>query len=446
MKITVVGSGYVGLVSGTCLAEVGHTVTCLDVNQKKIEGLKQGVSPIFEPGLSELIKRNAGHGRLYFTASSVEALTGCRAIFIAVGTPEGENGSADLKYVRAVAQTIGELITGPALVIVKSTVPVGTCKEVASIIRSELSKRNVSFDIAIASNPEFLKEGAAIEDFMRPDRIVIGLEGQIGRDEFLEIYAPFVQDDPSKILFMDIPSSELTKYASNAMLATRISFMNELARLVDHVGGNIDEIRRGMGQDVRIGRKFLYAGPGFGGSCFPKDVEALMKTAAESHVELAVLNGTNQANRNQKKYVSHKVLRYFKDDLAGKTIAVWGLAFKPGTDDVRDTPSLTLIKALLEAGATVKAHDPEAQETFKALLGPHASLNYTKESYDAATGADALVLVTEWAEYKRPDFPRLALIMKSKAVFDFRNQYSFHELKALGFYYECIGRPDSRRP
>jgi UDPglucose 6-dehydrogenase len=415
------------------------------VNQEKIEGLKKGISPIFEPGLSELIQRNAAHGRLMFTTSSEEALGRAAAVFIAVGTPEGENGSADLRYVRAVAKTIGEQVSGPTLVIVKSTVPVGTCMEVAAIIRACLKKRQVDFDIAIASNPEFLKEGAAIEDFMRPDRIVVGLEGQVGREQFLEIYTPFVQDDPSKILFMDIASSELTKYASNAMLATRISFMNELARLVDHVGGNIDEIRRGMGQDERIGRKFLYAGPGFGGSCFPKDVEALMQTAMESKLELAVLNGTNIANKNQKKYVTGKVLNYFGSNLKGKTVGVWGLAFKPATDDVRDTPSLTIIKALLDAGATVKAHDPEARETFHRLIGPHSSLIYTKESYDAAEGADALVLVTEWAEYKRPDFSRLASLMKAKVIFDFRNQYSFNQLKALGFHYECIGRPDSRR-
>jgi UDPglucose 6-dehydrogenase len=441
MKICIVGSGYVGLVTGTCLAEVGHTVTCLDVDEVKIQNLKVGVLPIFEPGLSELVRRNSSCGRLFFTSSPQNAMQDCQAIFIAVGTPEGEDGSADLKYVKAVAKSIGREITKEILVVVKSTVPVGTCTEVKKIIESELAERKLKLSIDVASNPEFLKEGSAIEDFMHPDRIVVGLDQQQSKGHFLEIYAPFVQDDPSKILFMDVKSSELTKYASNAMLATRISFMNELAQLVDKVGGNIDEIRRGMGQDIRIGKKFLYAGPGFGGSCFPKDVEALIKTGEKHGVPLAVLTGTNAANKAHKAYVASKVLGYFGGDLTGKVVTVWGLAFKPGTDDVRDTPSYTIINMLLKAGAKVQAHDPEASDNFHKLIGPHKHLVYMKDCYTALEGSDALVLVTEWPEYKRPDYLRIAQLLRHKAIFDFRNQYRSDELKKIGFHYESIGRP-----
>jgi len=444
MNITVMGTGYVGLVSGTCLAEIGHAVSCVDVDLVKIENLKKGISPIFEPGLSELIKRNIRHDRLQFTTDSIAAIQASSVIFIAVGTPEGEDGSADLRYVLEVAKIIGQSTLRTQLIIIKSTVPVGTNAQVRQIVEEEIARRGLSFPMIFASNPEFLKEGAAIDDFMRPERIVVGLQDNLGRDEFMEIYAPFVQDDPSKILFMDIPSSELTKYASNAMLATRISFMNELAQLVDHVGGNIDEIRRGMGLDGRIGRKFLYAGPGYGGSCFPKDVEALIRTGHSVDIELSVLKGTNQANQKQKKYITNKVRRYFNDDVQGKCIAVWGLAFKPGTDDVRDTPSYTFIRSLIEAGASIKAHDPEAMDTFSRLMGPTSQIKYCQDCYDAAEGADAVVLLTEWAEYKRPNFTKIGESMRHKAIFDFRNQYRFSELSGLGFYYECIGRPDSR--
>ena len=441
MKICIVGSGYVGLVTGTCLAEVGHTVTCLDIDEKKIQNLKLGILPIFEPGLSELVKRNTSCGRLFFTSLPQSAMQECQAIFIAVGTPEGEDGSADLKYVKAVAKSIGREIKSQTLVVVKSTVPVGTCSEVKKIIEGELFERKLHLVVDVASNPEFLKEGSAIEDFMHPDRIVVGLEHQNSKVDFLEIYAPFVQDDPSKILFMDVRSSELTKYASNAMLATRISFMNELAQLVDKVGGNIDEIRRGMGQDIRIGKKFLYAGPGFGGSCFPKDVEALIRTGEAHGVPLAVLTGTNAANKAHKAYVASKILSYFGGTLSGKVVTIWGLAFKPGTDDVRDTPSFTIIDILLKAGATVQAHDPEAIETFQKLIGVQKQLVYMKDCYAALEGSDGLVLVTEWPEYKRPDFMRVAQLLRHKAIFDFRNQYRSEELKKLGFHYESIGRP-----
>lgn len=444
MNISVIGTGYVGLVTGTCLAEIGHSVTCLDIDAAKIENLRKGISPIFEPGLSELITRNIRHGRLHFSVDTKEAIAGAEAVFIAVGTPEGEDGKADLKYVLEVAKNIGRNATGSLIVIIKSTVPVGTNDQVKSIVQFELKARDLEFPMVFASNPEFLKEGAAIEDFMRPERIVVGLDGSAGREEFMEIYAPFVQDDPAKILFMDIRSSELTKYASNAMLATRISFMNELARLVDRVGGNIDEIRRGMGLDGRIGRKFLYAGPGYGGSCFPKDVEALIRTAGEVDVDLAVLKGTNIANHMQRQYVSNKVKAYFNDQLAGKSIAIWGLAFKPGTDDVRDTPSESIIRTLIEAGVKIKAHDPEAKGTFHRLFGDHPQLVYFDDCYDAVEDTDALVLVTEWPEYKRPNFNEIAKSMRNKAIFDFRNQYRFSELSKLGFYYECLGRPDSR--
>jgi len=442
MKITIVGTGYVGLVTGTCLAEVGHHVTCVDLDEKKIAMLCDGRSPIFEPGLEKYIRNNIAHGRINFTTDLESALVDSAAAFIAVGTPEGEDGSADLSYVLAVAKSIGELAKNEVLAIVKSTVPVGTCDLVEKEIKTALEKRSSKINIPVASNPEFLKEGAAIDDFMKPDRIVVGLVQNTGREVIEDIYKPFVIDDPSKLFIIDRRSSELTKYGSNAMLATRISFMNELSRLCEKVGANIDYVRLGMGSDPRIGKKFLYAGPGYGGSCFPKDVEALIKSGEKHGEELLVLNSVSQANRNQKDFVSQKISRHF-GDLNGKKIAVWGLAFKPGTDDVRETPSKTIIKHLLDSGASVVGHDPEAVETFTKEFGEHSKLTYAKDAYESLKGANALVLVTEWPEYKRPNWSKVAESLAEKVVFDFRNQYDSKALIDQGFHYECIGRPDS---
>jgi UDPglucose 6-dehydrogenase len=442
MHISVVGTGYVGLVTGTCLAEVGHTVTCVDLDEKKVKMLKEARSPIYEPGLEPLIQQNLEHERLFFTTNLEDSLKGADVAFIAVGTPEGEDGSADLSYVRAVAKSIGEKCSGNILVIVKSTVPVGTCDMVDSIIQDTLKARGAKYRVTVGSNPEFLKEGAAVNDFLHPDRIVAGVTNEQDAELLRELYTVFVIDDPSKLFIVDRRSSELIKYGSNAMLATRISFMNELARLCEKVGADIDNVRRGMGSDARIGRKFLWAGPGYGGSCFPKDVAALVKTGDQYGVSLEILKSVTTANEAQKKHGASKVLNHFNGNLKGKTVAVWGLAFKPGTDDVREAPALTIIETLLDAGATVIGHDPQGQENFSREIGSKKGLTYVDNAYDAVKNADALVLVTEWPEYKRPNFDKVGSLMRNKAVFDLRNQWSFKQLKALGFHYECIGRPD----
>jgi len=441
MRLAVIGTGYVGLVTGTCFAEVGHEVFCVDINAEKIKLLKGGVSPIFEPGLDALIKRNIEHDRLHFTTNLADAVEDIDAIFIAVGTPEGEDGSADLSYVLAAAREIGTLMPSSAVVVVKSTVPVGTCDLVEAEIKKALAQRGAKFDLPVASNPEFLKEGTAVDDFMKPDRVVIGTTEPAVVKVFEEMYRPFVMDDPGKLYFMDRRSSELTKYSANAMLATRISFMNEIARLCDAVGANVDQIRRGMGADPRIGRKFLYAGPGYGGSCFPKDVEALLNTGEKFGVDLAVLNAVTAANERQKQYVAAKVVHHFGGSLKDKRIAVWGLAFKPGTDDTRESPALTIITALLEAGAEVVGHDPEGTKNFDKMIGSQTGLTYTDDAYQCCEGADGLILVTEWSEYKRPNWEKLARLMRTKTAFDFRNQYSRSAVEAHGFYYTCVGRP-----
>ena len=444
MKIAVVGTGYVGLVTGTCLAEKGHTVACVDVDKAKIEGLNKGVSPIYEPGLDALIADNVEHERLSFTTQLKDALAEAKVCFIAVGTPEGEDGSADLKYVEQVATDVGQLMTGPMVVVVKSTVPVGTCDRVEAILAEQLKKRGVAYNFSVASNPEFLKEGKAIADCMKPDRIVVGLDDIDGatRNVFLEMYEPLVRDDPGKLMFMNRRSSELTKYGANAMLATRISFMNELSRLCEAAGANIDDVRLGIGSDSRIGRKFLYSGPGYGGSCFPKDVAALIRTSERHEIKLEVLNAVMTANQAQKQFVADKVLKHFNGDLKDKRIAVWGLAFKPGTDDVRETPALTIIETLLENGAAVYAHDPEAKDNFTKLLTPAnaAKVTYTNNAYDALEAADAMVLVTEWPFYQRPNWEKVARLMRTKVVFDFRNQYNAKNLKDAGFHYGSVGR------
>jgi UDPglucose 6-dehydrogenase len=446
MKIAVIGTGYVGLVTGTCLAEVGHTVTCVDLDQNKIEKLKKAISPIYEPGLESLIRQNIDHERLFFTTNLSDALKGADVAFIAVGTPEGEDGSADLRYVRAVAKSIGEQATGNLLAVVKSTVPVGTCDMVEAIITEELKNRHAKFRVTVGSNPEFLKEGAAVTDFMHPDRIVCGVIHETDGDTFRELYNVFVIDDPSKIFIVDRRSSELIKYGSNAMLATRITFMNELSQLCERVGADVDHVRRGMGSDARIGRKFLWAGPGYGGSCFPKDVSALVKTGDEYGVNLSILKSVTEGNEAQKSYVARKLIKYFGGNLSGKKIAVWGLAFKPGTDDVREAPAKTIIEEFLKVGAVVIGHDPQGQPNFSKEFGSHAKLSYVDDAYDAIKDADALVLVTEWPEYKRPNFEKIGQMMRAKNIFDFRNQWSYKQLKNLGYHYECIGRPDDSRP
>lgn len=443
MRVVMVGTGYVGLVTGTCLAEVGHDVTCVDLSEQKIRLLNDGTSPIFEPGLEHMIRRNVEHERLAFTTDLAKPLAKAEIVFIAVGTPEGEDGSADLKYVKAVAESLGRLISRDMVVVVKSTVPVGTCDIVEHIIDQELAKRQVKHQVIVASNPEFLKEGDAIADFMKPDRVVVGLNDYTAESSFRDLYRPFILDDQGKLLLMDRRSSELTKYGANAMLATRISFMNEMAQLCERLGANIDKVRLGIGSDARIGRKFLYAGPGYGGSCFPKDVSALLRTSNANGVELKVLNAVTEANEEQKVRVYQKIARHFRD-LAGRRIAVWGLTFKPGTDDVREAPARVLIQRLLDAGAFVVGHDPQGQHNFAKEFGEHERLTYADSAYDAIRGADALVLVTEWSEYKRPNWEKIGTLMSSKALFDLRNQYESHDLISHGFHYECVGRPDSR--
>lgn len=443
MKITVVGTGYVGLVTGTCLAEIGHKVVCVDLDQRKIDMLTRGQSPIFEPGLEPLIIQNMSHDRLSFTKDLTGALSGSDVAFIAVGTPEGEDGSADLSYVRAVAKSIGETSSGNLLVIVKSTVPVGTCDIVDKLIQDTLKGRGAKHRITVASNPEFLKEGAAVNDFLHPDRIIAGVSAESDAETIRELYSAFVIDDPSKIFIVDRRSSELIKYGSNAMLATRISFMNEIAKLCEKVGADVDNVRRGMGSDPRIGRKFLWAGPGYGGSCFPKDVAALIRTGDEYGVSLEILKSVTSANESQKKHGASKVINHFGGNLKGRTVAVWGLAFKPGTDDVREAPALTIIDAVLAAGGQVVAHDPQGAENFSKEIGSKSGLSYVDDAYDAVKNADALVLITEWPEYKRPNFEKIHSLMRSKSVFDLRNQWSFKTLRAQGFHYQCIGRPDS---
>ncbi len=442
MHVVMVGTGYVGLVTGACLAEVGHDVHCVDLDANKIKKLLDGICPIFEPGLESLIRRNIGHERLHFGTQLKAVVPKAEITFIAVGTPEGEDGSADLKYVKAVAAELGETVNHDMIVVVKSTVPVGTCDLVEKTIQEALAKRNVQHKVVVASNPEFLKEGDAINDFMKPDRIVVGLDDMIVADAFRELYRPFILDDQGKLLLMDRRSAELTKYSANAMLATRISFMNEMALLCEKLGANVDKVRLGIGSDARIGKKFLYAGPGYGGSCFPKDVAALLKTSESTGVDLKVLRAVTAANETQKERVFAKIGAHY-GDLKKKRLAVWGLSFKPGTDDVRETPALVIIERLLNAGASVVAHDPVAEHNFAKLFGQHPQLSYVDNAYDAISGVDGLVLVTEWSEYKRPNWEKVAGMMAQKVVFDLRNQYESWDLMSRGFHYICVGRPDS---
>ena len=439
MKISVIGTGYVGLVTGTCLAESGNDVICMDIDERKIELLNSGVVPIYEPGLEELIKRNVAHDRLSFTTDMSNAVKSSDIIFIAVGTPPGEDGSADLKYVLDAAREIGKYMNGYKVVINKSTVPVGTADRVKDAVAG---KTKFKFDVV--SNPEFLKEGAAIEDFMKPDRVIIGADGPKAASLMRKLYAPFVRTG-KPILFMDIRSAEMTKYASNAMLATKISFINEMAVICASLGADIDNVRKGMGHDRRIGFEFLFPGVGYGGSCFPKDVKALVQTAQEHGVDAKVLKAVEAVNERQKALLSNLVLRHFtekgtrtKKPLAGKTIAIWGLSFKPRTDDMRDAPSVVIINNLLRAGATIKAHDPvamnEARKIFKNRI------TFVEDDYETLRGADALAVVTEWNEFRTPDFLKMKRLMKKPIIFDGRNIFNQEELRKRGFTYYGIGR------
>ncbi|HET7186954.1 MAG TPA: UDP-glucose/GDP-mannose dehydrogenase family protein [Gemmatimonadaceae bacterium] len=431
MNITVVGTGYVGLVVGACLAETGNAVTCADVDRAKIDGLKQNVLPIYEPGLDDYVERNQKQQRLVFTTDIPAAVQSADVVFIAVGTPPDEDGSADLRHVLAVADQIGRHMRRELVIITKSTVPVGTAAKVAAAVG-----KHATLPFHMCSNPEFLKEGAAIEDFMRPDRVVIGVDSDHARSVMAELYAPFVRTG-KPIIFMDIPSAEMTKYAANAMLATRISFMNEIANLCERVGADVDNVRKGIGSDARIGPAFLFPGPGYGGSCFPKDVKALVRTAQECEVPLRVLEAVEVANDAQKHRLFEK-LSALVGPVKGKRIAIWGLSFKPNTDDMREAPSLVLIEQLLGAGATVVAHDPVAMHETERRIGK--TIAYAETGYAALEGADALVVVTDWNEYRHPDFARMKQALKGDVVVDGRNLYDARKMRALGFTYDSIGR------
>lgn len=445
MKLGVIGTGYVGLVTGTCFAEMGNFVTCVDLDARKIEGLKQGVLPIYEPGLEDLVLENTRQGRLGFTTSLGEAMQGCEMFFIAVGTPPGEDGSADLRHVLSVAREFGRLLSSYATVVVKSTVPVGTAEKVHAAISAELAARGLSVEFDVVSNPEFLKEGAAIEDFMKPDRIIVGVQEGRERAKALmhELYAPFTRNH-ERVHYMSVRASELTKYAANAMLATKISFMNEIATLCDRVGVDVESVRVGIGSDSRIGYSFIYPGCGYGGSCFPKDVKALVHMAKEAGIEPTVLNAVEERNALQKLLLFSKITARFGADLKGRHFCLWGLAFKPGTDDMREAPAVTLLGQLIDAGATVTAYDPIAMEVARRELPGKwfdiGALKLAQNQYSAVEGADALVLVTEWKSFRHPDFALMKRTMRMPVVFDGRNQYDPQTLRREGFEYKGIGR------
>ncbi len=439
MKITVIGTGYVGLVTGACLADVGNQVLCMDIDPKKIETLKSGGIPIYEPGLKEMVAGNVAAGRLHFTTDIALGVAFGDIQIIAVGTPPGEDGSADLQYVVAAARNVGRLMTSPKIVMDKSTVPVGTADKVRAAIADELKKRNADVKFSVVSNPEFLKEGAAVEDFMRPDRIVIGADDADAIEAMRKLYAPF-QRNHDRIMVMDVRSAELTKYAANAMLATRISFMNELALLAELLGADIESVRKGMGSDPRIGYHFLYPGIGYGGSCFPKDVQALQRTATSAGMNLKLLDAVERVNYAQKHVLTQKIVKRFGEDLSGKTIALWGLAFKPNTDDMREAPSLVLIEDLVKRGAKVIAFDPVALAEAKHLLGDNPSVKFASGPMEALTGVDALAIVTEWKTFRAPDFAAMKAALKLPVVFDGRNLYEPEAMRELGFEYYPIGR------
>ena len=439
MNVAIVGTGYVGLVTGTCFSEMGVHVTCVDVDEHKIESLNQGIVPIYEPGLETLVKKNKKSGRLKFTTRLEDIINDVDIVFSAVGTPPDEDGSADLKYVLEVARTIGKHMNHYLLVVTKSTVPVGTAQKVKAVIQEELDKRKVDIEFDVASNPEFLKEGNAVKDFMSPDRVVVGVESERARKLMARLYKPFmiVSD---RLIFTDIASAEMIKYAANSMLATRISFMNDIANLCELVGADVNMVRKGIGSDTRIGKKFLYAGCGYGGSCFPKDVKALIKTAADMGYPMRVLQAVEEVNKDQKLVLYRKIVNYFggEEQLKGKTVAIWGLAFKPETNDMREAPSLVLIDRLLEAGANVKVYDPVAMDECRRRIGDKVA--YAHDMYDAVNGADALMLVTEWKELRMPNMETLKSKMRGRLVLDGRNILDADELRQAGFDYHCIGR------
>jgi UDPglucose 6-dehydrogenase len=433
MNVAVVGTGYVGLVAGACLAETGHHVTCVDIDAEKVRKLREGIIPIYEPGLEPLVKRNVEEERLFFTTDIDEAVRGAFVIFIAVGTPPGEDGSADLQHVLAVATGIGRAMDGERVVITKSTVPVGTAARVRAAIEAE-----TDHPVHVCSNPEFLKEGAAVDDFMKPDRVVIGVDHPRAEEALRELYAPFLRTGNS-LLVMDVPAAEITKYAANAMLATRISFMNAIAHLCEKTGANVDAVRAGVGSDSRIGSSFLFPGAGYGGSCFPKDVKALVRTMNELGAPAAILEAVEEVNDAQKRVLLERIVARFGEDLSGRTFAVWGLSFKPNTDDMREAPSLVTIAGLLERGARVVAHDPEAMAEARRILGD--TIEYREREYDVLDGADALVIHTEWLQYRRPNLDRVRAAMKAPVVFDGRNLFDPRKMAEQGFEYASIGRP-----
>jgi UDPglucose 6-dehydrogenase len=434
MKIAVVGTGYVGLVTGTCFAETGNQVTCVDIDEAKVEKLRKGVIPIYEPGLDVLFHRNVAEDRLKFTTNLAEGIKDSNIIFLALPTPPGEDGSADLKYVLKVAHDLGPLLEEYTVVIDKSTVPVGTAEKVRDAIA-----KNAKVEFDVVSNPEFLREGVAVEDFMKPDRVVIGTESEKAKALMSKLYAPLVRQG-NPVIFMDERSAEMTKYAANAFLATKITFMNEIANLCEKVGANVDAIRQGIGSDSRIGKRFLFAGIGYGGSCFPKDVQALAKTSSDFDYDFKILQSVMDVNQHQKTKLLPMLKEYFDYDLKGKTIAVWGLAFKPYTDDIREAPALENIQALLEEGVHIRAYDPEAMDNVRRYLGDHADVLFTHTSYDALKNADALLIMTEWPLFRTPDFEKMSTLLKNKVIFDGRNLFEVEQMAELGYTYVSIGR------
>jgi UDPglucose 6-dehydrogenase len=437
MKICVIGTGYVGLVAGAGFSDMGNDVTCCDLDKAKIDGLKRGEMPIYEPGLDKLVTTNAAEGRLTFTTDVAAGVAGAEVILLAVGTPPGPDGSADLQYIFKAAEQVANALTGWAVIVTKSTVPVGTGDKIEAIVKKALAAKDTKQEFGVASNPEFLKEGDALNDFMKPDRVVIGADDKRSIESLRTLYAPFTRSS-DRLLVMDRRSAELTKYAANSMLATRISFMNDLSNLCELLGADIEQVRKGMGSDVRIGNKFLYAGPGFGGSCFPKDLRAAISTGRDVGYKLEILDAVVAVNERQKKKVGEKILAHFKGDLKGKRIAVWGLAFKPGTDDIRESPALVLVDQLVAAGATVVGTDPVAMDAVRKQIGDR--IQYEANNYECAKGADALALITEWHEFRRPAFDRLKALLKQPVIFDGRNIWSPSELRAAGFTYYGMGR------
>ncbi len=441
MNLTVIGTGYVGLVSGTCFAEMGNTVTCIDIDSDKIEKLRNGIIPIYEPGLEPMVKRNVESNTLRFSTQLKEHLENCDVAFIAVGTPMGEDGSADLKYVLKVAEEIGDYMENPLIVVDKSTVPVGTADKVRDAIQGQLDKRGVNIGFDVVSNPEFLKEGDAIADFMKPDRVVIGTDNPAAEKKMKALYAPFFRSSMDRLISMDIRSAEMTKYVANAMLATKISFMNEVANICELVGADVNKVRIGIGSDSRIGYSFIYPGSGYGGSCFPKDVKALKKTAEENGYKASLIGAVEDVNDKQKLVIANKVINRYGEDLTGKTFALWGLAFKPGTDDMREAPAIYICKELVARGAKIQAYDPKAMDEAQHFyLKGVEGISYVNSKYDVLKGADAMILLTEWKEFRSPDFHEIGKQLSEPVIFDGRNQYNDTTMKEMGFEYHQIGK------